>query len=128
MTSTSAVLLDSSVWIEIFNSGPLLKSCKKELDEATFVLVPTTVIFEVYRKITQTVSDDFALSAISILSKYETVNLTSEIALSAGDLSIQYGLGMADSFILAHAVARDAKLVTLDNDFANLPSTKVIRH
>ena len=120
-------LLDSSVWIEILGSGPLSKSCLKELKSAELVVVPTLVIYEVYRKITQSASDDQALSAISNLTQHSVVELSQDVALTAADLSLQYKLGMADSFVLAHAQRANATLVTLDNDFAGTPNTLILR-
>ncbi len=123
---TKSVLLDSSVWIEILGSGPLADVCTIEL-RSTTIIVPTLVIFEVYKKIATSISEDQALSAVALLSQHTVSDLTHEISLAAADLSIQHKLGMADSFILAHALHSDATLVTLDNDFAELPGVKIIR-
>jgi len=120
-------VLDSSVWLELLRRGPLEKNCRHELEEAGTVLVPTLVIFEVYRKLLQSLSEDQALSAIALLSQYEVRELTREVALLAGDLSVQHQLAMADSLVLAHAQEAQATLLTLDNDFAKLPGAKVLR-
>jgi predicted nucleic acid-binding protein len=120
------VLLDSSVWIEILSDGPLVEACKKELAAST-VIVPTVVIYEVYKKITSSTSEDRGLSAIALLSQYMVTDLSSEIALHAADLSLLHKLGMADSLVLAHAQQSHAKLVTLDNDFAKIENVQVIR-
>lgn len=55
------------------------------------------------------------------------VDLSRSIALDAADLSLTHGLAMADSLVLAHALAASATLVTLDNDFARVPQVKVLR-
>lgn len=122
-----ATLLDSSAWIEIFGQGRLAKACQNELESASQIVVPTLVLFEVYRKIAQQVSEDQALSAIAVLAQHTVADLTQEIALSAADLSLAHKLSMADSFILAHAQRTGATLITLDNDFASIPGTKVLR-
>ncbi|MGE4233372.1 MAG: type II toxin-antitoxin system VapC family toxin [Bacteriovoracia bacterium] len=120
-------LLDSSVWIEIFRKGPLSSLCKKELNSSSNILVPTLVIYEVYRKIAQTLSEDVALSAIALLSQHTVVDLNRDIALLAADISISHKLGMADSMILAHAKESHAKLISLDNDFSSISDAKVLR-
>lgn len=125
--SSKAIVLDSSVWIEILGEGPLFKQCTKELKTATTVFVPTLVFFEVYRKITTSTTEDRALSGIALLSQYTVVELTKSIALTAADLSMQYKLGMADSMVLAHAQYEGAILITLDNDFHHIPHAKVLR-
>ena len=125
--SLKNLVLDSSAWIEILGSGPLSKACTKELKAASRVLVPTLVFFEVYKKIASSLSEDQALSAVALLSQYETKEMTREIALAAADLSLTHRLGMADSLILAHAQQEGATLVTLDNEFVGLANTTVIR-
>jgi predicted nucleic acid-binding protein len=124
---TSTILLDSSCWIEIFRNNKLSQKCQKELQNASKVIVPTIVLFEVYRKINISVSEDQALSCIALLSQHNIVELTREIALSAADLAILLKLPMADSFILAHAQFDNATLVTLDDDFSKIPGVRVIR-
>lgn len=89
--------------------------------------IPTLVIFEVYRKILLSVSEDQALSAIATISQHEVLELSREVALSAADLSVQYKLAMAASIVLAHAHQLGAVLLTLDNDFSSIPGAQVLR-
>ena len=124
---TEVKLLDSSVWIEIFSGGPKLKSCNKELKSASSVVVPAFVLYEVYKKIAKSVSEDQALSVVASMAQYNVVALTQDIALSSADLSLQHGLGMADSFVLGHAISANAVLVTLDNDFSGIQGVRVLR-
>ena len=120
------MLLDSSAWIELIALGPLAKRVEDETKFASIV-VPTIVLFEVYRKIKRSASEDLALSAVALMSQHEVLALDAETSLNAADLSIEHGLAMADSIVVAHAVAKDAILVTLDNDFAALAFAKVLR-
>ena len=125
--SARALVVDSSVWVEILNRGILAKSCGKELHSARQIYVPTLVIFEVYRKIASSVSEDQALSAVAALSQHQVVDLSREVALTAADLSIQHKLALADSVVLAHAHLLGATLVTLDNDFSEVSGVRVLR-
>ncbi len=120
------MVVDSSVWLEIFSDGPLSSKCQKNLVRRT-LQVPSLVIYEVYKKIKQKVSEDVALEAISSLSRYEVIELTREVALLGADLSLQYSLAMADSLVLAHATHLNVDLLTLDNDFIAIPNAKVVR-
>lgn len=113
-------------WIEIFSNGSLATKCEKELKKDP-IKVPSLVRYEVYKKIKKSASEDLALEAISLLSKYEVLDITQEVALSAADLSIEYEIGMADSLMLAFAVNHKDLLLTFDNDFAGIPNTKIIR-
>ena len=121
------MIVDSSVWIEIFTEGPLAGKCEQEIKTNESVWIPTLVFYEVYKKIKKKASEELALQAIGFLSQYSQCELTREIALLAGDLSLSLNLGMADSLILAHAKHLKKSFLTLDNDFAGLPDVKVMR-
>lgn len=122
------ITLDSSAWIEILGGGRLASSCAAELQSAAAVIVPTVVVFEVYRKVLgATGSEDAALSAASLLRQHTIRELTDEIAIEAAELSLTHKLGMADSLVLAHALRDSAPLVTLDNDFAGIDGVRVLR-
>lgn len=120
------LLIDSSCWIEILSTGVLAKKCEKELKSSRSIIVPTLVLYEVYRKIKSALSDEDGLTAIAYLSQFTVSPLTREIALLAADLSLEHKLGTADSLILAHAQETSATLITLDNDFRGLPDVKVL--
>ena len=122
----SIKVIDSSCWIEIFANGSLAKKCQREVSSAKSVAVPSLVIYEVYRKVKQSISDESGLAATSYISQFDVKPLTREVALLAADLSLQYKLGTADSLILAHAHEISAELITLDNDFRGLPQTRVL--
>jgi predicted nucleic acid-binding protein len=126
-TKGHAIVFDSSCWIEVLNGGPLSAECESELRRASRVIVPSTVFYEVYKKLSLMVSEDRGLSGVALLSQHEMVDLTRDLVLSAADLSIAHQLAMADSVVLAHAIQENATLVTLDNDFMKVPGAKVIR-
>ena len=56
----------------------------------------------------------------------QVVSLNEELALEAADLSLQYGLAMADAVVYATARHYEALLVTSDADFAELPGVKYL--
>jgi predicted nucleic acid-binding protein len=121
------MIVDSSVWIEIFLDGPLAEKCENRLKLADPILIPTLVFYEVYKKLKKKSSEEIALQAASYLGQYSQIELSREIALLAGDLSLELNLGMADSLILAHARHLKKPLLTLDNDFASFDDVTVIR-
>lgn len=121
------ILVDSSAWVEFLGQGRAATQVAREIEKADEILVPTVVIFEVYRKLLRSTTESSALLAVATLSQHRVIDLTREIALSAADISVQHRLAMADSVVLASARASDAVLVTLDNDFAALAEVKVIR-
>lgn len=121
------VLIDSSVWIEIFSKGPKYSKCNLEMRDVEVCPVPAIIHFEVYQRICSKSSSDLALSTSAWLRQYGTLDLTDEIAMSAAEIALENKLGMADSIVLAHAIDQRALLVTLDNDFSGIKSAKVIR-
>lgn len=121
------ILIDSSAWIEFFTQGPLSKTIEREIKGEEAILVPTLVLYEVYKKICRLVSQEEALSAISLLSSFHIADLSREIALTAADLSFEYDLAMADSMILSTAQIYQARLLTLDTDFRRVPNVKLLK-
>jgi predicted nucleic acid-binding protein len=114
-------VVDSCGWIEVFADGPLAASFAPYLRDLRSVVTPTIVVYEVYRKLKQTTSEDEALSAITVLHRTTIVPLSTEIALTAADLAIQYHLSMADAFVLATGYSSDADVITSDRSFKDLP-------
>ncbi|PWU21691.1 MAG: hypothetical protein C5B49_02215 [Bdellovibrio sp.] len=119
------MVVDSSVWIELLSGGPLQSRCQTAIQRQT-LRVPTLVLFEVYRKLKGKISEDMAMEAVAALSRYEVLDLTREVAMLAGDFSLEYQLGMADAMVLAHARHLNDVLLTLDNDFRSLPGAVLI--
>jgi predicted nucleic acid-binding protein len=58
------------------------------------------------------------------MQKGTIVDLTVTLAIAASKLSLEKGLPMADSIILATAKAYDAILWTQDSDFRNMAGVK----
>ncbi len=122
-----SLVVDSSCWIEVLTEGKNAAKCEKAISRTKSILVPTLVIFEVYKKIAAKVGQSQSLLAVSYLSQNKVLELDRATALLAADISLELGLAMADSIVLAHARNESANLVTLDNDFANLEEVMVIR-
>lgn len=120
------MVVDSSVFLEIFTDGPKRQRCEKAL-AGKQIVVPTLVLFEVYKRLATRHADYETLEAIAALRRFEVVELTATTALGAADLAIKYDLAMADSIVLAHAVERNDTLLTLDNDFHSIDGATVIR-
>lgn len=121
------ILIDSSAWIEYFRKGALHRKVSLYLSENEDILVPTLVLFEVYRKIHKSLSENEALSAVASLSSFQVIELTREIALLGADLSLEHQLGMADSCVLATAQIYHTPLITLDYDFSQIPGVKILK-
>ena len=119
-------VVDSSGWLEFFAGGPNAHFFAKPIEATSQLVVPTLSIYEVFKKIAQQRGEGDALQAVAIMQQGRVVELSSSLALSAAQLSIQRSLPMADSVILATARAADAVLWTQDADFATGPGVRYI--
>lgn len=123
------VLVDSSAWIEYFAGGKLVEKCSKYIEKANKkeYFTPTVVLYEVYKKLKKEVSEEVALSACAHIMGHTTiVNLNDEVAFKAGDISLSSNLGMADSIIVATALLKNAKIVTMDKHLKGLGNVMFI--
>ena len=114
-------LVDSVGWIEFFTDGPLAREYSKYLQRPAEVLVPTLVIYEVYKKIKAARNEESALVAVATMQSGRVLPLTDDLSLSAADLSLDHKLAMADAVVYASALEENAELVTSDSDLKNLP-------
>jgi len=120
------VVVDSSGWIEFFTDGPKADAYARYLKDAEKVVTPAIVIYEVYKKIKRERGEEMAKLCVAQMEKTRGVPLDQNLALRAADLSLEFSLPMADSFVLATARALGAELITSDTDFKNVPGVRVL--
>lgn len=121
------ILIDSSGWLEYFTEGPLASSYATYLKDPHQIVTPTLVLYEVYKIIKKQATEEEALAAITVMGKSRLIELTDTLALTAADMSLKYGLAMADAIIYATALAENAKLITSDYDLASLPGVTFLK-
>ena len=114
-------LIDSVGWIEFFTDGPLAGEYAKYLQKPSEVIVPTIVLYEVYKKIKNERSEEAALVAVGTMQNSHPLPLTEDLSLLAADLSLHHKLALADAVVYASALQQNAKLVTSDKDLKDLP-------
>lgn len=117
-------LVDSSAWLEYFADGPNAAFFAASIEKSAELLVPTIVVYEVYKRVCQQRDDRAALDAISVLQHGRIVDLTASVAIIAAHISCEEKLPMADSVILATARAENAIIWTQDADFKDLERVK----
>jgi len=120
-------LVDSSGWIEFFTAGPLSNKYAAYLKNSGNLIIPTIVIYEVYKKIKKWCSEEEALMAVAQMARAEEVPLDEPLALFAADVSIKYNLAMADAIVYATAIQKNSHLITGDEHFAGLPMAVLIK-
>ena len=115
-------LVDSFGWIEFFTDGPLAGEYAKYLQRPSEVLVPTVVLYEVYKKIKAEKNEESALIAIGTMQNAQILPLTETLSVSAADLSLSHKLAMADAIVYASAIQENVGVVTSDKDLKGLPN------
>ena len=113
-------VVDSSAWLEYFADGPNAAFFSASIESTEDLLVPSVCLYEVFKRILQQRGEHEALEAVAVMAEGSIVNLDMQLALEAARFSLDHGLPMADSIILATARAHDAILWTQDAHFAGL--------
>jgi predicted nucleic acid-binding protein len=123
MTASDFVVVDSAGWVEYFGDGPKAASFARYLDNPEFVLLPTTVVYEVYKKLSREGTSQQAQEFLSAATGFDdrVIPLDIPIAEFAAQVSLETKLAMADAIIYASARQRRVMLVTSDAHFAGLP-------
>jgi predicted nucleic acid-binding protein len=117
-------VVDSSAWLEYFADGPNASIFAKPIEATRSLLVPSLSLYEVFKCVSQQRDEDDALRAIAVMEQGRVVDLDRATALEAARLSIQHGIAMADSIMLATAQRHRATLWTQDSDFDGLSGAK----
>ncbi len=123
------ILIDSYGWIEYFTEGPLADSYAPYIEKADGenYITPTIIIYEVCRKIKNLQGGQNSLEVFAQISRTRIVELTSDTALRAADISIALKLGTADSIILATAQEYNAEIITSDMHLKDQNKVKFIK-
>jgi predicted nucleic acid-binding protein len=117
-------IVDSSGWLAFFADEPNAKHFLPPLKDTASLVVPTVTIYEVFKVVLRESGEDEALQAVVAMRKGSVVDLTSSLAISASKISLENGIPMADSIILATGKEYDATIWTQDSDFQNLNKVK----
>ena len=120
------ILIDSYGWIEYFVHGKFADRYGKYIEIKEELIIPTIIIYEVYKKLKSQIGEQLALEAYTEMLNARIVPLTEDIALKAADMSLVSGLAMADAIIYATAMNNNAKLVTSDSHLKNLAGVTFI--
>lgn len=119
-------VIDSSGWIEFTTGSAKAERYAPYFRSTDDVMIPTLTIFEVYRRIKSRLGEQPALVTITKMRGCRVIELSEDIAVTAGDLSLRYRLAAADSIVFATAVVHNATLITSDNDFRHIPGVVII--
>jgi predicted nucleic acid-binding protein len=113
-------IVDSSGWLEFFSDGPNADHFAQPLSDRDNLLVPSIIIYEVFKVVLRERGENDALQSVALLRQGGIIELSEDISLRAARLSIRHKLPMADSIILATALAHDSIIWTQDEHFNGL--------
>ena len=119
-------LVDSSGWIEYFTDGPNASCFAPAIEQPKDLVVPSLSVLEVYRWMLRVHGEGPAVQAIALMRQGREIPLDTALALQASQLGLQWKLPLADSVMLATALAHQATLLTQDADFEGIPAVTFI--
>lgn len=119
-------VVDSSAWLEYIDGGTGAKAFAPTIEDVEHLVVPSIVIYEVYRRMLRDRGMRAALRSVGGMSQGLVVDLDTELALSAAALGRVHGLPLADSVIYAVARRLSATLWTQDKDFEGLEGVRYV--
>jgi predicted nucleic acid-binding protein len=117
-------IVDTSGWLEYFADTPQARHFAAAIEDTGKLLVPSIVLYEVFKKIMLAFDENRAFQAVAQLKQGRVVDVDEAVALYAGKISIEKKLPMADALIYATAILHHATVYTQDAHFAGLPQAR----
>ena len=119
-------VVDSSGWLVYFADEPNADFFAPAIENTKELIVPAICLYEVFKRVYQQRGEDDALKAVAQMLPGQVIELDASLALRAAKVSIDFGLPMADSVILATARAFDATLWAQDEHFKDIEGVRYI--
>lgn len=113
-------VVDASGWLEYFADGPDAAFFAQTLQETGHLVVPTTVVLEVFRHVYRHRGESEALQAAAAMQQAKVEPLDTTAALDAARLCVEHGLSPSAGIALAAARKHDAQLWTLASELRNV--------
>lgn len=117
-------IVDSSGWLEYFADGPNARAFSDPLQNTSELIVPTIIIYEVFKVTLREKDEDSALMTVALMRQGKIVEFDQELAMGAAKISLEHKIPMADSIILATAQRYDALVWTQDEDFEGISGVR----
>ncbi len=109
-------IVDSCGWLEWFTDSKLAAKYEKYLVDQSKILMPSIILYEVYKILKREVGEDKALLATGYMKNSTIIPLDDTLALAAADVALQERLAMADAIIIATARQNNCNVITSDID------------
>jgi predicted nucleic acid-binding protein len=115
-------LVDTSAWLEYFTNSPNSDFFAPAIEDTENLIVSIINIYEIYKKVYLDKGKSAAIEATALLMQGKVIEIDSNLAINAAQISIELKIPMADSILLATAHKYKALLWTQDKHFENLSS------
>lgn len=125
-TGSDRIVIDSSGWLEYLTDDVNARQFALYVEEEFAVLVPTIVIYEVYKKLLAASGRLAADSFASEAARRTVLPLDEVAAIGAALTSTEHNLAMADAIVYASALSQSARLITGDAHFKGLDHVVLI--
>lgn len=120
------IIVDSCGWLEWFIDGELSDKYKKYLSDPDNILIPSIILYEVYKILKREVGEEKALLATGYMKNSRIIPFDDTLALAAADISLNENLAMADAIIVAAAKSCNCKIISSDADLKDLANVDYI--
>ena len=128
MTPTGHNVVDSSAWLEFLADGPNAAEFASAIEAVARLVVPTLVITEVLRRLDAQGRREIVPEVLAHMRQGWVVPLDERLAVDAATMGRERRLALADSIVLATAVAVEGTIWTQDEDFKDLPGVQYRPH
>jgi len=128
MIDSDRVVVDSAGWVEYLGDGPKAVEFASYLDIPESVLLPTTVVYDVYKKLLRERHSELAQRFLSGAHGFYERLIPFDVVIAelAAKVSVETKLPMADAIIYASARQYRALLITSDSHFNGLPWVTIL--
>jgi toxin FitB len=120
-SASELFVVDSSGWLEYLAEDSKASAFGHYLESESSVLVPSLVIFEVYKHLAKNRGRTIAERFMSQALHHRVVPFDETVALAAANLSVEHRLQGSAAILYATARVHQANLVTSDTHFRGLP-------
>ena len=128
LSDSEKYVVDSSGWVEYLGNGSKADAFAKYLEVPETLLLPTIIVYEVYKKMLREQRLGLAEWFLSTAFGFQEREIALDVSLAAlaARKSLASSLPMADAIIYATAQAHQAVLITSDAHFTDLPGVIVL--
>ncbi len=121
-------VIDSFAWMEFFKGTERGGKVKKIMEDDSIGKYTTTAnYYEIHYRLTQEKGPGLRDEALAFIkANTRLLDITEEIASTAGEIRVNEGLSAVDAFTLAAARNLKSKVLTGDQDFSKIKETEMI--